>query len=114
MSIAVTNTKNALADKYGTLGTFISVHTASPGSTGASEATGGTPAYVRKATTWGAASGGTITGSEVTIDVPAGTYAYAGLWSAATGGTFIDTVAVVSTTLGAQGQLKITPTYTQS
>ena len=39
----------------------ISVHTGSPGTTGASEATGGAPAYARKATTWGAASGGTIT-----------------------------------------------------
>jgi hypothetical protein len=112
MSIAVTSTKNALADRYAALGAWISVHIGPPGTNGANEASGG--GYARKQTTWGTASGGTVTGTEVTIDAPAGSFTAAGLWTAATGGTFIDTVAVVSTQLGAPGQLKITPTYTQT
>lgn len=114
MAIAVIATKNALATTYGTQGTWISLHTADPGTTGASEATGGSPAYARKQTTWGAASNGAITGSEVTIDAAQGTYTHAGIWSAETGGTFIDKVAITSTTLGSQGQIKVTPKYTQS
>ncbi|MDM7488696.1 hypothetical protein QT969_10375 [Rhodococcus sp. CSLK01-03] len=114
MAIAVTSTKNALATAYAGLGVYISLHTADPTSTGQYEATGGSPAYARKATTWGAAASGQVTGSEVTIDAPAGTYTHAGIWSAATGGTFIDKVSITSTTLGSQGQIKVTPKYTQS
>ena len=67
---------------------YISLHTADPGTTGASEATGGSPAYARKAAVWGTPSGGVVSATQVTFDVPAGTYGYFGLWSAATGGTF--------------------------
>lgn len=114
MAIAVTATKNALANAYAGLGTWIALHTADPGTNGANEATGGSPAYARKQTTWGAASNGAITGSEVTIDAPAGTYTHASIYSAATGGVFVDKVAITSTTLGSQGQIKVTPKYTQS
>lgn len=115
MPISVTATRESLAVAYSGLGTWISVHTADPGSTGASEATGGAPAYARKQTTWTAgASDGATTGSQVTFDLPAGTYTYIGIWTAATGGTFIDRAAITSTTLGAQGQLLVTPTFTQS
>lgn len=115
MAIAVNATKESLATQYTSLGAYISLHTSDPGSTGANEATGGTPAYARKQTTWTAGgSDGISTGSEVTIDVPAGTYTHAGLWSAVTAGTFIDKVAISSTTLGGQGTIKVTPTYTQT
>ncbi|NIL86500.1 hypothetical protein RhoFasGS6_03904 [Rhodococcus fascians] len=115
MAIAVTTTKNSLASAYAALGAYVSLHTASPAATGANEATGGSPAYARKQTTWGAASGSTISGSEVTFDVPAGTYTHWGLWTAATGGTFIDGGALsASVTLSAQGQVKAPITYTQS
>lgn len=115
MAIAVTATKNALANAYKALGTYVSLHTASPGSTGASEATGGSPAYARKQTTWGTASGSTVAGSEVTFDVPAGTYTHWGLWDAATAGNFIDGGALsASVTLSAQGQVKAPISYTQS
>lgn len=114
MTIAVTATKNALVTTYIGLGTWISLHTADPGSTGTSEATGGSPAYARKQTTWGSVSSSASTGTQVTIDAPAGTYTWAGIWSASTAGTFVDKVAITSTTLGAQGQVLVTPTYTQS
>lgn len=81
-----TTTRNAALDAVGTQGAWISLHTADPGTTGASEASGGT--YARVQTTWSPASGGSKPGSQVTINVPAGTYTYFGVWSAASGGTF--------------------------
>ncbi|MFC4126450.1 phage tail fiber protein [Nocardia rhizosphaerae] len=120
MAIAVSATRQALADAYKNIGgsntAFVSVHTADPGTTGTNEASGGTPVYERKQTTWTSGTGGVVTGAQVTIDLPAGTYTYVGLWKTATGGEtdFIDKVAISSTTLGAQGQLLITPTFTQS
>lgn len=97
------------------LGAYISVHTADPGLTGTSEATGGSPAYARKLTTWtGGTADGVVTGSEVTHNLPAGTYSYIGIWSAATAGTYIGGAAITSTTLPAQGTLLITPTVSIS
>lgn len=94
------------------LGLHISLHTADPGTTGASEATGGSPAYARKATVWtGGSSDGAVPGSEVTFDAPSGTYTHFGIWTASTAGTFIGGGALnASATLGAQGQVKVTPT----
>ncbi|WP_405137504.1 hypothetical protein [Nocardia sp. NBC_01388] len=114
MAIAVTATKNAMCTTYSTQGNYISLHTADPGSTGANEATGGTPAYARVQTTWGTAASSQISGSQVTINVPAGTYAYAGIWTALTGGNFVDKVAISSTTLGSQSTLLITPTFSMT
>lgn len=108
-------TKEAAAAAVTGLGSWISLHTADPSTTGANEATGGSPTYARKQTTWSAgASDGVYTGSQVAIDVPAGTYTHVGQWSAASGGTFIQAVAITSTTLGAQGQILVTPTDTES
>lgn len=98
-----------------TLGTWINVHTGSPGTTGANEATGGTPANARKQTTWTAgASDGVVPGSQVTIDVPAGTYTHFSCWTASSGGTYTDGGTITSTVMASQGQIKITPTHTQS
>jgi len=64
---------------------YVSLHTADPGTTGASEVTGGS--YARVAVTWNVASGGSVTNSNVvTINLPSGvTATYFGVWS--TGGT---------------------------
>lgn len=116
MAIAVTTTKNALCTAYANIAptVYVSVHFADPGTNGGNEASGGSPAYARVATTWSAPSNGQINGSQVTINLPPNTYTHAGLWSAPTNGTFIDKVAIASTTLGAQGTLLITPTFTMS
>lgn len=90
----------------------LSLHTADPGTTGANEATGGSPAYARKAITWGAtdASGDTV-GTEVVFDAPAGTYTHAGYWSGDATPVFRGSSALSpNQTLGAQGQVKVTPT----
>lgn len=113
--MAFTNaTKETSALAATGLGNYLSLHTADPGTTGASEATGGSPAYARKQTTWsGGASDGVVTGSQVTFDAAAGTYTYVGIWTAVTGGTFIGGLAAGSAvTLSAQGQILVTPTVT--
>ena len=68
---------------------YISLHTADPGTTGASEVSGG--AYARVAVTWTASSGGSAASNSgaLTINVPASTTAtYFGIWSAITSGTY--------------------------
>mgnify|MGYP001588595381 CR=1 FL=1 len=110
-------TKETAADAIIGLGDYISLHTADPGTTGASEATGGSPAYARKQTTWSAdaVDDGVRAGTQVTIDVAAGTYTHAGQWSAVSGGTFVQGCALTSSVvMGAQGQIKVTPTDTES
>lgn len=68
---------------------YASLHTGNPGSTGANEATGGSPAYARKAVTWAAAASGQRASSgAIVFDVPAGTYEWVGGWSAVSAGTF--------------------------
>ncbi|MER7167037.1 hypothetical protein ABT336_13345 [Micromonospora sp. NPDC000207] len=102
-------TKNAMLDLLSTRAAFLSLHTADPGSTGMSEATGGSPAYARKSATWSSASGGSkALSSAVTFDVPAGTYTHVGYWSAGSGGTYSGSRALTaSTTFGGQAQLTI-------
>lgn len=122
MAIQIAATRQLLADDYKTFGdsipggtAYVSLHTGNPGGSGTSnETTGGSPAYARKQITWTSGSGGALSGTSATIDVPAGTYTYAGLWNQASGGTCIDWVAITSTTLGAQGQIVVTPSFTQS
>ena len=93
--------RNYLADQEAARITHLSLHTATPGTTGASEATGGSPAYARKAVTFNAAGAagplgsglqpatvGVAWSSEVTFDVAAGTYTHWGAWSASTSGTY--------------------------
>lgn len=122
MAIQIAATRQMLADDYKTNGdaipggtAWVGLHTGSPGAAGtANEVSGGSPAYARKQITWTSGSGGALTGTSATIDVPTGTYTYASLWNAASSGSCIDWVAITSTTLGAQGQIVVTPSFTQT
>ena len=107
-----TSARNAALDGVGALGTFISMHTADPGTTGASEVSGGT--YARVATTFAAAANGQKTGSQVTLNIPASTtITHWGLWSAASAGTFICGGALSSSsTYSSAGTYNFTPTLT--
>lgn len=106
MALSQASTREALAVAFTELGDWVAIFTTG----GVVEATGGSPAYARKQTTWSAgAVDGTVAGSQVEIDLPAGTYTHVGVFSAATGGTLIEKVAITSTTLGAQGKLLVTP-----
>lgn len=82
--------KAALLSGFASAATYVSLHSADPGSTGTSELTGGTPAYARQSITWAAPSAGSLSSSnQPTWQVPgSSTVAYVGFWSAATGGTF--------------------------
>ncbi len=92
---------------------YVSLHTADPGTTGASEASGGSPAYARQAAVWAAPAGGVASAGQVTFNVPAGSYSYFGLWSALTGGTFFAGKALTATqSPGSQGQVLVTVTLT--
>lgn len=114
MSIAIATTRQNLADRYGTLGTFFGLCTGNPGTTTtpANETTGG--GYTRVATTWSSATGGVINGTACTVNAVAGTYTHTPLCSAASGANMIDWAAITSTVLSAAGQIVLTPTYTQS
>ncbi|MBM4496319.1 hypothetical protein MWT96_20165 [Prescottella equi] len=113
MPITNPATRESAALHISSLGSWISFHTTDPGTTGGNEASGG--GYARKQTTWtGGAADGTVTGSQVTIDVPAGAWAWCGIWSAQNGGTFVEKFSVNSNTLSAAGQIIVTPTITVS
>ncbi len=69
---------------------YVGIHQVADPGTGltatGTEATGGSPAYARKAVTWGAASAGQKSNTAaLTFDVPAGTYGHFSLWSLVTG-----------------------------
>lgn len=105
--MAFSNTaKDEMLDDLDVLGTHASLHTADPGSTGASEVTGGAPAYARKPITWNPASSGskTVTAT-VTFDVPGGvTVTHCGAWSALSAGTFVGGGPLAGSEIyGAQG-----------
>ena len=88
----------------------VSLHTASPGDTGANEVSGGSPAYARKAITFNAASGGSLDSSNAPVfDVPAGTtVTHVGFWDASTAGNFLGYADVTDEAFGAQGTYTLT------
>lgn len=103
--------KHVMLNELATVAVFASLHTGDPGTTGASEVTGGSPAYARKAITWNAAASGALDSSNApSFDVPAGTtVSHAGFWSAVTGGTFYGGNALsASETFTGQGTYSLT------
>lgn len=97
------NTSGSITTTYGSL------HTADPGDTGASEVTGGSPAYARKAITWNAPASGAMDGDAVTFDLPATTITHAGLWDASTAGNFLGSKQLTSPeTFASQGTYQLT------
>jgi hypothetical protein len=84
---------NALQSPGGMLATattyYLSGHTASPGTTGANEISGGT--YARQAVVFSApAAGSTGNTAAISLPIPASTTcAYVGVWTAVSGGTYL-------------------------
>lgn len=93
---------------------YASLHTNDPGNTGTYEATGGSPAYARKAVTLVAASSRSmsITTPYPVFDIPSGTYTHVGFWDAASSGNFLGGSALTTyppgETFAAQGTLTLT------
>lgn len=106
--------KNTALDAIGSAASYLSFHTADPGSGGTSEVTGGS--YARVQTTWGAASAASKTGSQVTANIPGSTtITHWGLWTAASGGTFhYGGTLSASESFGGAGTYQFTPTLTAS
>jgi len=102
--------KNAMLNALGALAVFASLHSADPGDNGASELSGGSPAYARKAITWNAAASGSLDDSNVPVfDVPAGaTVSFVGFWSLVTGGVFYGAADVTNEVFAAQGTYTLT------
>lgn len=99
--------RNTIADYAAARFVYVSLHTGDPGSTGANEATGGS--YARQELSFGSASGGTAVASEITFDVPAGTYTHFGVWTAASSGTFRGGNPLsVTANISPSGQIKAT------
>lgn len=106
---------NVMVNAMAGAGTYISFHTADPGTTGTSEVTYHT-AGTRPQTTWAAAgsgaTGGDRAGSQVSANIPAGAaVTHWGIWSAASAGTFYGGFPLGATeTFGANGTIQHTPT----
>ena len=90
MAIAILAERQSLATKYGTDAPYGALFSTAPLTTGAAtgELTGGSPAYARKALSWGAVDGNAkITGAATVFDVAAGTTVVAfGVAASATAG----------------------------
>lgn len=85
---------NAALGNITTTGLFVSIHTATPGTTGANEIVAGT-GYTgnRPAVTWGSASSGVVVSSNTQtyalLAIQAGGIPYFGVWTASTAGTYL-------------------------
>jgi len=107
MALNVLATANEVAEAWAALGDVYSLHTGDPGSAGtANEVTGG--GYERQSTTWGTASGGKVTGSQMTFAVPDGDVTHMCRWSD-DGTTLRDIIDTVDATVSPAGELKVTP-----
>jgi hypothetical protein len=113
MAIQTSTQKNTLATAYGTAAAYGALFTTAPGGSPGTEVTGGSPAYARKALTWGSPSAGVITAS-ATFDVPACTVVGTGVYTASTGGTYLDGNTVTSQTFSTQDTVTVTFTFTES
>jgi len=114
--VTCTATLNSLASTYAGYGSWVGLATASPGtsSSPSGEATGGSPAYARLATTWSAGSTGVQNGSATTLNVSAATYTYMLVASSSSGNNMQDNVSITSVVMGSNGQIVVTPTFTQT
>ncbi|MBF6428692.1 hypothetical protein IU440_28870 [Nocardia cyriacigeorgica] len=120
MSIRIAATRIARANDYTADVALISLHTASPGAgpTPANEVSGGSPAYARKAPSWGGATdNGTVAtavAGELEFDVPIGTsVTHVGYLDAS--GNLVDWIDSADISFSsAQGKLRVTPKYTQA
>jgi hypothetical protein len=118
MAIRNVTQRNAMATAYGAAAPYGDLFTGDPGTANAAtnELTGGSPAFARKALSWGAASASAVVGT-ATFDVPPSTtVAYFGVCvsSVLTTADVRDSVTVTSQTFASQGTYAVTATYTQT
>lgn len=114
--VATNTQKNTLASAYGTAATHAALYSTAPsGSSPGTELTGGSPAYARKATSWGSPSAGVISTGPHTFDVASGaTVAGGGVHDALTSGNYLDGGSLTSQGFSSQGTYALTIQYTQT
>lgn len=97
--------KNLMLSQLASVAVWVSLHTDEPDADGSNEVSGGSPAYARKAITWGEPANGNVDSTNQPVfDVPAGTtVSHVGFWSAQTNGTFYGYGDVIPETFGSQG-----------
>lgn len=111
--------RNAACNGFTSAATHGSVYTTAiggtaPNQTAGTEPTGGSPAFARKALTWGSVSAGANSAS-ATFDIPSGTtIVAAGVHTALTGGSYLDGGSVTSQNFASQGTYTVTYTNTQT
>jgi hypothetical protein len=107
-----TASKDVAVNSLTAIGTWVSLHSADPGTTGASEVTAS--GTTRQQTTFGSSSNGTASGTQVTFNgVPSGSYTHYGIWTAQTGGTFRYGFSLSpGVTLSSAGTVLMTPRIT--
>ena len=112
--VRIDTTRQKLAEAYAALGTYFGLAPDDPGdsATPTDEAVGG--GYARVATTWSAGAAGVQTGTACVISAAAGAYGYAILCADANGDNMIDNTKIAGAMLPSDGQIVLTPTYTQS
>lgn len=123
MAINTTQQRNNLATAYGTNAAYglLGTSAGNPAGAGSQAATNeltatGSPAYARKALSWGAPSSGAVTAT-ATFDVPSGvTVGYAGVASSNVVGaaTLLDFVGVSAQAFASQGTYTVTYTFTET
>lgn len=107
------NMRNTLCTAFGTNAPYMAVYSTVPAGSAGTEPTGGSPAYARKPVTWGSASGGSISATQVVFDIPSGfTVAGGGFHSAVTAGNYMTGFSLTSQTFNSQGTYAVTPTVT--
>lgn len=86
MALASSAAENAALSGITALAIFVSLHTATPGTSGASEYAGVT----RQSVTWGSPSSGSVANTNALTFTTSGASAvtFAGSWSASTAGTY--------------------------
>lgn len=122
MAIQTGTMKSVLSDAYKAAATHAALYNVIPGATVTTgqEISGGSPAYARKALSWGSSSSGVVSASAVTFDVASGTTVLgAGVHNSATisgspDTTYRDGAGVTSQAFASQGTYQLTLTYTQT
>src|SRR5580693_2759897 len=104
----VSTTLQSLISYYTGLANWLGMATGNPGSSGtpANEASGGSPAYTRQATTWNV-TGSTALGTPVIFNAPAGTFGYMLLCSGSSGANMVDWSPFTPQVISAQTTITI-------
>ncbi|MFZ1161802.1 hypothetical protein [Mycobacterium sp.] len=118
--VNVASTAQTLSDDYAALGKWIGLATANQGNSSGLplEVPAGAGGYQRAPVTWNSSGGGLSDGEPVTLNAPAGEYTFVILCSAQAdandpGDTVLD-YCKIDTILNIDGQIVVTPKYTQT